>query len=329
MITSNFRYFQSFRHFRGAEQEYYRVENGTQVINDSYFLDLSFTYAFANRFFATATLPFVYHERSSMYEHGGNPPNGLGERHHTYAQGLADMRLSAGYWLLDPVKNTKRNLALSLGMKLPTGKYDAKGKFYNQGPDRNETRLLAVDQSIQPGDGGFGATIELQGYQVLSDVLLLNGNFFYLLNPRETNGALTRNGNTEFSVPDQFAALLAVTYLTPLNGLAASIGGRIEGIPAYDLIGGSDGFRRPGYVISAEPGLSYSFGNLLVNASVPISLIRNRTKSYLDREFEKANNQPRHGDAAFADYLINVGVAWRFGGKKQHKMEMHDIETPL
>jgi hypothetical protein len=28
---------------------------------------------------------------------------------------------------------------------------------------------------------------------------------------------------------------------------------RIEGLPSSDLIGGDRGFRRPGYIISAEP----------------------------------------------------------------------------
>jgi hypothetical protein len=34
----------------------------------------------------------------------------------------------------------------------------------------------------------------------------------------------------------------------------------IEGALAEDLIGGSEGFRRPGYAISLEPGLNYGLG---------------------------------------------------------------------
>lgn len=42
-----------------------------------------------------------------------------------------------------------------------------------------------VDTSIQPGDGGWGATVELQGYYHLTGGLYTYGNAFYLFNPKE------------------------------------------------------------------------------------------------------------------------------------------------
>lgn len=311
-VGANFRYFQSFRHFRGREEEKERVENGTQVINDSYFLDFSWTYAFADRFYASITVPFVYHERSSMYEHGGND---LRERHKTYAKGLSDIRLSAGYWLLSPEKNPKRNLAFGLGVKLPTGDYDATGKFYNAGPD-GDILIRPVDQSIQPGDGGFGATVELQGYQQLGQKFILNTYLYYLSNPREDNGTKRRPGSLAYAAPDQYAARLGVNYLSPVRGLDLYLGGRLEGVPVYDLIGGSEAYRRPGYAVSVEPGLTWMLKNVLINLSVPVAVERNRTQSYEDKKREQDTGRPRHGDAAFADYLINLGVSYRLPAKK-------------
>jgi hypothetical protein len=72
-----------------------------------------------------------------------------------------------------------------------------------------------------------------------------------------------------------------------------------------DLIGGSKGFRRPGYAISADPGVSYSWGPNTLSLNVPVALYRNRTRSVPDRTVPG-----RHGDAAFADYLIFFGY-WR------------------
>ncbi|MBR9999534.1 MAG: hypothetical protein KFF73_11210, partial [Cyclobacteriaceae bacterium] len=95
------------------------------------------------------------------------------------------------------------------------------------------------------------------------------------------------------------------------------LGGRMEGIPSSDLAGGSDGFRRPGYVISIEPGLSYSLGNFVAFVSVPIALERNRTQSYQDKKLTEATGDYRHGDAAFADYLVNASVSWRFNMRKE------------
>ncbi|MBL6448848.1 transporter [Fulvivirga sp. 29W222] len=307
----NFRYFHSFRHFRGTEEEKERLELGTEVINDSYFADFSYTYAFARRYYASLTIPFVYHERSSMYEHGGNS---LGDRHKTYSKGLADIRFAVGHWFLDPKKHPIVNVALAMGLKLPTGDYDAEGKFYNVGPDR-EMVTRPLDQSIQPGDGGLGLTVETQTFYQVSSKLILNGSFYYLINPKEDNGTRRREGSTPYAAPDQYAARLSMVYATPLNGLGLSVGGRMECVPVYDLIGGSDAYRRPGYAISVEPGLNYQLRNFLLTASIPVAIERNRTQSYLDKKRERETGEPRHGDAAFADYLINVGVVYRF-----HKM---------
>jgi len=319
----NFRYFKSFRHFRGAEEEAYRVEEGSQVINNSYFLDLSLTYGITDRLYTSVILPFVYYDRSSMYEHGGNPKEDdpstpeneywPGDRHSTYAQGLADMRVSFGYWLLDPEKHPMTNFSVAFGVKLPTGDANAQSFFYNQGPEKTQVLQGAVDQSIQPGDGGVGVTFELQGYYMLSHNLVASGYFYYLANPRGTYPIDGRRGPSEYSVSDQYAVRLGFNYMLPVEGLSLYLGGRREAIPSNDFLGSSEGRRRPGFVVSIEPGLNYSKGKWSANVSVPVALIRNRTLSYSDKQ------SGRHGDAAFADYLINAGISYRISPKKSHQ----------
>ena len=319
LVGTNFRYFKSYRHFRGDHEETERVELGTEVINHSYFLDFSATYGISDRWYASTIIPFVFHNRSSIYEHGGNS---LGERHSTSSAGLSDIRFSAGYWLLNPEKHSNANFALALGVKLPTGSYDTKDLFYNQGPDKNEDTEKVVDQSIQPGDGGFGFTTEVQGFQSLGDNFMLLANLYYLINPQETNGVLTRNGRSEFSCPDQFAVRIGTFYMMPIKGLNTFLGGRMEGVPAYDLIGSSAGYRRPGYAVSVEPGVGYNFGNVSLNLTVPIVVYRNRVQSYEDKQRTAETGVYRHGDAAFADYLINLSFSYKFGGKKD-EMDIH------
>ncbi len=320
LLGGNFRHFKSFRHFRGDHEEIHRVEDGTEVINKSSFLDFSVSYGLSNRFYINATLPFVFHDRSSMYEHGGNPPNGLGERHSTQSSGLSDIRLGVGYWLIDPMKHSKANYSVGLGIKLPTGKYDYTDIFYNQGNDRNENVERVVDQSIQPGDGGTGFTIDIAGYHTLSEHLMLTNNFYYLFNPQETNGVLTRGGRSEFSCPDQFAARLGLNYFN--NQFAAYFGGRVEGVPSSDLLGSSAGYRRPGYVVSAEPGMSYALGNMILSLNVPVALYRNRIQSYSDKERTAETGQYRIGDAAFANYLVNFNVSYRISSGPKSTITM-------
>ncbi len=330
------RNFTSFRHFRGDHEEAFRVAQGTEVINKSSFLDLSINYGITDRLFATVILPFVYNDRSSLYEHGGNPRfdssgnligTWKGDRRHTYSSGLADIRFSVGYWLFDPM-TSEYNYSVSLGMKTRTGSYDYTGTFYNQGPNKDQTLEGVVDQSIQPGDGGIGATIDVQGIQPLSDKITLVTSLFYLANVTNTNGVLLRTSNasmspdtSQFSAPDQFGVRVGAFY-TLMDHFSVYAGGRAEGIPSSDLIGGSAGFRRPGYALSVEPGLSYFNSDFSVVLSVPIAVYRNRTQSYIDKIRTEQRGREVIGDAAFADYLISLGISYRFGGSGSKHTEM-------
>jgi hypothetical protein len=94
--------------------------------------------------------------------------------------------------------------------------------------------------------------------------------------------------------------------------LSVAAGARLEGIPVYDLIGGSGDFRRPGYVWSIEPAINYAFKKVELFASVPIVIVRNRTQSVTDKENSKIRNTFVRGDAAFADYVVNVGFSVKF-----------------
>jgi len=318
-IQTGYRYFKSFRHFRGDHEEANRVEDGTEVINHSNFIDLSLSYGITDRLYAEMNIPYVWFTRSSLYEHGGNS---LGDRRETSSQGISDFRFSVGYWLFEPGKKNF-NYSIGIGLKLPTGRYDYTDTFYNQGPNDDQNIEAVVDQSIQPGDGGKGFTVDIRGYHALSDKFGLSVNVYYLFNVTETNGVLTRNGRSEFSSPDQFAVRLG-SYYSALSGFNAYLGGRVEGVPSSDMIGGSAGYRRPGYAVSVEPGIGYFKHNYSIFASVPIALYRNRTQSYEDKQRTAETGVYRIGDAAFADYLVNVGISYRFmnSRKKQSIPEL-------
>jgi hypothetical protein len=168
------------------------------------------------------------------------------------------------------------------------------------------------------GDGGTGFAFELNGYKSFNHELGIYGNLYYLINPKEQNGVSTARGGTPsatslqyytstMSVPDQYMARGGVNYMK--NKFTFSGGVRIEGIPSSDLIGGDKGFRRPGYVISAEPTISYMTKKMNYYLSIPVALERNRTQSYSDKLRTAATGTKVQGDAAFADYLVNVGFS--------------------
>ena len=309
-LNTDFRYFNSFRHYVGTAEQFQRLQLHNNVINYAYNFDLGLTYGLTNRWSFSLDLPILFFMRSQLI-------HGSATREHTHSHGIGDTRIYADYWLLDPKTQFQSNLQAGIGIKLPTGNYDVKDYFYTLQPDNTLTRALKpVDESIQPGDGGFGATFELNGFSRLSGTLYGYENFFYLFNPRGTNGVVSGQSNPYAnitSVSDQFMARVGVTEFFPsIHGLSASLGGRIECIPVHDLLGPSEGFRRPGYVFSAEPGVGYMAGKSEFTLSVPIAVVRNRTQSVPDKEYQASTKKPQHGDAAFADYEVSVAYSYRF-----------------
>jgi hypothetical protein len=316
----NYRYFKSFRHFRGTHEETDRITNNTEVINHSHNWEYSLSYWLSKKTNLVMGIPMQINTRSSLYEHGRT------ERNMTFSRGLGDVRVGAQYWLLEP--GTKKwNLQVGSSLKLPTGNFNTSDIFYNVGVN-GTPEVRPVDQSIQLGDGGFGVILETTTYALLSEKFFISAGAFYLANPRETNGTRTfreklnaANSNEAItSVPDQFSVRAALNYAIKSTTLV--LGARHEGVPVNDIIGGSAGFRRPGTVLSIDPGVSYMKNNIGINLNVPVAVRRERPRSYTDLEYERRTGIFRQGDAAFADYAINVGVQYMFKRKAESVIKL-------
>jgi hypothetical protein len=217
------------------------------------------------------------------------------------------MTVGGRAWIFRPPTESGGNVAIGVNLKLPTGKYNATGAAL----DRNGAPIIATaDQSIQAGDGGTGFSIDIQAYKptYFRSMLYFSGS--YLFNPRNTNGVSTfrtRRGEEVMSVADQYLYRGGVSHAFPgIRGLTVTFGGRIEGVPVRDAIGKSDGFRRPGYAISLDPGIMYARGSYIFSCNVPWAIERNRKQSVTDYQNRV------HGDAAFADYALILGLTKRF-----------------
>jgi len=265
--------------------------------------DLQVTYAFTPRYSATLTMPFIQASASSFREHEND---GI-HRHTMSAGGLGDVRVVANAWLLDPAKHTDGNLSLGVGLKAPTGNERSTDTAYKvTGPE-----IRPVDIALQPGDGGWGIVLELVGYQKIIDRLFGYVAGSYLINPQEQNGAYTTvpvyGAVRNHSIPDQYLGRIGLNYaIWPEQGLSLSFGGRIDGIPTRDLVGGSEGFRRPGYAIYVEPGVSWTRNKNTFNLFTPVIVNANREKNIYDDRFGG------HGPGAFADFVIIASFTRRF-----------------
>ena len=133
-FASSGRYFRSFRHFSGTEENKDRLVQKTEVINYTSVFNLSLTRILNNRWSVMMDLPISNNVRSSLYEHGlVNGTYVKRERNSTSSFGIGDISFAAYRWMLDPAKSTKGNIQLGLGIKVPTGDYNYKDYFYNVG----------------------------------------------------------------------------------------------------------------------------------------------------------------------------------------------------
>ncbi|MDB6036860.1 MAG: hypothetical protein JWM99_701 [Verrucomicrobiales bacterium] len=302
-----YRWLNSDRHFVHDVEQTQRETAGDQVINRSNFIDLGLTYAFTPRYSATVTVPFAIHDRSQVIK-SNDVSRTILDRFHTQSAGLGDIRMEGNMWILDPKKYVKGNALIGLGVSAPTGDRDAQDTFgsFDAASKKIIATRKAVDQSIQLGNGGWGITLDLYAYREIIPRLNYYVNGSYTITPEES---YTPTGaGRDYSIGDSYMGRTGLEYLVwPKHSLTFSLGGRIEGVPVHDLIGGAAGFRRPGYAVSIEPGIGIAYKTWYFSINTPVALYRNREQSIPD----KASGNPG-GDAAFADYVVLASLAKRF-----------------
>jgi hypothetical protein len=257
------------------------------------------TYGVTDRLSLQLTIPFSTGTNSRIH------PDGLW--HVNSATGLGDINLIGRFWLADPASHPKGNFSAGLGVKAPSGNAEVKGDFGLPAG----TVQWPVHPGLQLGDGGWGVLLEVQGFQQLARGLFAYLYGLYQLSPRETtNTTFTPTTDMRVSVPDVYDARLGLAFAVwPRAGLSASLGARVDGMPVRDLVGGSEGFREPGFIVYADPGVSATWRRETLTVNVPVRLHGEFKKNVSDLRGGPAP----HGDRGdLARYLVFVGYAHRF-----------------
>lgn len=290
-VGIGYRYLHSHRHFVGSEEQNNRKQQGTEVNNLVHLMDFSFAYQINSRWSLAVSAPVSIADRWNQ-----RTPDQV-----TYANGIGDMSIGARMWVLKPPTESRQNISIGFGLKLPTGNSRVTNVVNGQ------TRI--VDQSIQLGDGAYGIALDAQAYKGVGFATFFASGT-YLVTPKVNNGVPTgraRPSEAIMSVGDQYLFRSGVIVPTPkVRGLWFSMGIRGEGVPVRDIIGKSTDFRRPGVALSLDPGFLYTRGKDQWSVNVPVAMYRNRKASVPDI------TDGRHGDAAFADQLLVIGYTRRF-----------------
>jgi hypothetical protein len=220
------------------------------------------------------------------------------------AAGLGDVSAVGTYWLWDPKRRSEGNVSIGLGMKSLSGDNAVSGNWYFQ---NGTVGRRAVDQAVQLGDGGWGVLVQTQMYRRVYKSLYAFGLGLYLLTPRDTTNVISPYPGLPLSVPDIYSIRVGgAAAIAGVRGLSANLGIRLDGIPVSDLIGGSSGFRRPGYSLYFDPGVSYARGRNTFTLDIPVMVHQDFMKSAVDVQL----NRPGGGD--LAKYLLIAQYSVRF-----------------
>jgi hypothetical protein len=301
-IDVGYRRLHANQRYVGSTEDESSAPFGQPLIVNVNSLDVSIDYGVTNRLSLTLTLPFLHGTQSRFYADM--------RRHETVAGGLGDINALGTVWLWNPERHHNNNLSLALGVKTPSGNDTVTDDFFLAGGSIIQS---PVDQAIQLGDGGWGVIFQAQGFrQFLNRTSgYLSGS--YLLTPREKTSVLSPLPRVPLSVPDVYSLRTGIAYtIWPKRGLAFSIGPRVDGIPVHDLVGGSAGFRRPGYSIFIDPGFGLTHGRSTFTLNLPVRIYQDFKRSDADIQLNT------RGGGDLARVLVIAEYSFRFGSFSTH-----------
>ncbi len=192
-LTFGYRTYSSYRHYVGDVYQAQRAAKHNEVQNHVDIFDLGISYQLTPRWSLIADVPGL----SATRHQQGNI--------NTYRDGgIGDITAGVQAWVWRPPTESHGNVSFSAQLKLPTGVKDASGTTILS---NGTTQTRPFDQSIQPGDGGWGFVVATEAYRqtYFKTVGYFTGS--WLFNPESTNGVKTFRslpGEQIMSIPDQY-----------------------------------------------------------------------------------------------------------------------------
>lgn len=313
-------------HYNGTAEQHERQERLNYITNKQNLIDVGVSRVLTKRLSVSVGVPFVY--SAWAFRDPSSPLPGPRIENPQWGRGLGDITVTSRAWVFKPDSHPDWNVAAGAGLKLPTGNSEYQDTFLNvqgalAGIQGNpvpgfvaKEELQYVDQSVQPGDGGWGVIMDALAFWRVERVFLFASGS-YLANPHDTNdtpsilailGVPTGENSPNAglgvnSIPDQYLARAGGTVHV-WKGFSASLAWRMEGLRRYDLFGDSHGWRRPGTAMFVEPGVSYSQGPHTISFNVPLGY-------YYNRHPNPYTGRP--GDATFPRHIFLTSYSFKLG----------------
>jgi hypothetical protein len=310
-IQGSFNRYTSYEPFTGSEIQQSTIDAGANPKTGGTSLNFQGAYALTSRSNLTIEVPVI------LNSYWNYPLGAAGTRYEMDTHGLGDIVVGERMWLLNTKTSTKQNLAIQFALRLPTGDSNYQVQYPNgAGLD---IRSRAAKSDVQPGSGGVGLRLALQGFRRFSHFAVY-GNALYLFSLKEQNdtnsimytflGPSVPANIRHNAVPDSYLYQAGISAPIPgLKKLSVSFGSQMAGVPGYNVLTGDEGFRQPGYLVTVNPALSLSTKYATYSVGVPV-----RVYGYIGKNF--------NGDQQTANlnkWSLNVGVTFNLGGSKPAK----------
>ena len=224
------------------------------------------------------------------------------------AAGLGDVSLQAEYWLSDPDDTLARQWIRGPGHQGADRIRPRRGDGWARRPEtsgRRSTRPI----SWAPEAGSV--LLRAQGTAQIEGPLFAYGSGYYGLSLTRSIPTSSNARRASWRTPTHTRGVWARPIsCRPRSSRVSSsrLGGRINGVTVKDLIGGGDLYwRRPGYEIYVEPGLTWTLGRehgLRQRSGQGV-----RRTSWTARSTCRSN---RHGRRVVRSYLFLASFARRF-----------------
>ena len=181
-------------------------------------------------------------------------------------EGLGDLKLIGRYSLLSQRKKDPLNLAVGLGLKIPTGK-----------TDRENSDGDCLPGYLQPGSGSWDPIFEVGAHKVFGRSMISS----HLMYQLSTEGKL---GEQKFEKPDVFSYNAAYIYaLTKVLDAQIELNGKVKGKAKLEGISQDN---TGGHMVHLTPGLHIKFyRGMHFGASISLPVYRNLNGTQLSEEY--------------------------------------------
>ena len=302
-------------HYNRDVEQLQRQTLGSYVLNIQHAFDVNVTRTITERFSVSVGVPFV---AGAMGNSELDAPLARARVRTSTATASATFQPAGRFWVLPTSRYKAGNISCGAGIEDANGQLRAKPTCSRTSAERIRRRSRSTSRcSRVTGAGACCSRCKASGAFRTGRC---SASIAYLANPRDHNDTTSIGYNISAAATPPIAADGTRTIPSPINiwhvsaarsrwagaGFVGSLAWHVEGLPRYDLIGESHGFRRPGVEMFIEPGLSYAKGRQIFSFSVPIAYYRNRFPN------PYTGNA---GDATFPNYIFLTSYGFRLGGK--------------